>query len=990
METQVQSTKLKYRPMWGKVNRMLLNGIDLTLMNSHLDSDPEAELEESYVHTVSSGVGRNIIATSGSDKKLKIWSYNDIWSCNIVENLHQVARSISVHPMGLQIAVGLEQELRVFYVVEDSLSLILSAPKKCEQVAYSECGEFLAVAHNNCLEIYCPYTFARLHYLSSIPGITLSIYWINQYIYTSCSQGSIYGWCLQTPQPEKAMHFSSHGILVKHCIYDEELDQLAIISRNGSFRIYTDNGNLLQHEFLDYECECMALSKEYRVLALGMKNGSIRIMLWPILDIKDSNGGVMQAPEWMEVNSHDKTVRCINFVESMDLLVTGGDDAKVNFYMCKRIRKGKECLEVNTENLIEQLKKRKMAKSSQVLTLNELSIVSFSKLELQTEQIDNLEESVRNMENDRFDIEKREKQTDQDLKEITEKYESLIKNARNQTYHLENMIQVEKGKHEARLKDAQEKHDQKLLQKQETNNAKLNELFERYDKLKKTIDELKQKFDIDMDQILKSHNENIDSVQNELQNRLSMIESAYSELDKAIKEESFKYEAMVIQTDNDYENLVKQEKHEKLQELRKEKNLAKNYLMAHSKLVRDNMSTQKDCQLLKEKEAELIDKNSVLKNEKRTIKLKLKEMEKEMERREDVIKKKENTIKELRSLHVHLQNFRFVLDQKIKALKDERQPMESQLASLQSHIKNLFGELLEEESTKGEQNTKKQALQKKITDKLQENCILREKMLEARYRISQFRKELGALLDLSDIDEVIRKLKIIYLNYVGEEDLKPKQSKSPTYKDLYLQAKKIDCQNVKDEVDLQNNKIKLLHHKMVKDKEHYEESKNTEMRFKQKENNLLIEECNKLRDEKIALERMRSHLEGEIKQLKFASKSGVPLKDHKQIKKPQARPTPFQELKTIEEHERARFIFKTQENGKKKPEFRIRSIITELEKKYEQPKLKSVPNLSQTSVEAAIEDYKELKGLRTPSTTLNSIYNIPKGSVESVDHMSSF
>lgn len=996
MENQLLSSKFKYRPMWGKINRMLLNGIDLSLIVSHQHAEPEPETDECYVNTMCSAVGKNIIATAGSDKILKIWSYSEGWTCSIQENLHQVPRSVTIHPIGLQVAVGLEQELRVFFLLEDSLTLILSAPKKCEQVAYSECGGFLAVGHSNCIEIYCPYTFARLAILSPLPGITLSIHWVNAYLYASCSQGSIYAWSLQTSVPEKALHFSSHGILVKSCIYDDELDQLAIISRDGSLRIYSEYGNALQHEFLEYGCECMALSRDYRVIAIGMKTGSIRLMLWPIVDYKDSNGTILHAPEWMEVNAHVKSVRCLTFLENMDLLVSCGDDGKVNFYNCKQIRKGKECIEVNAENLIEQLKKRKLAKSTQILTLNELSIVSLSKLELQAEQIDNLEEAVRNMEHDRFELERREKQSEQELRDITEQYDALIKTAKDSTQHYDNLLQAERSRHELKSKEMKEKHDIKLLQKQEANNARLNEMYERYDNLKKSIDELKQKFDTDMEQILKSHNENIDSVQNEFQNRLNTIENAYAELEKVIKEESFKYEAMVTQTDNDYENLVKQERQDKLQELKKEKTLAKNFMMAHSKLVRDNMTTQKDCSQLKEKKAELVEKNSVLKREKRSIEMKLEEMEREMERKEDVIKKKENAIKELRSLHVHLQNFRFVLDQKIKALKDERQPMENQLNSLQTHIKSLFGELLEEESTKSEQNKKKQLLEKKISDVLQDNSILRDKMLKARYKSELFRKELGALLEMSDEVELIKQLKSLYMKYVGEEDLQPKVNKTQTFKDIYLQNRKVDTQNVKDEISLQNNKLKKLHNQMSKDKEFYEESKVIEMRYRQHENNLLIEECNNLRNEKIALDRMRAHLEGEIKQLKFASKSGVPIKDQQKVAKPKANPTPYQELKMIQDKERARFTFKTQEKPKPKPDFRIRNVLTEFEKKFDSGKKSLVPKITHSTVEVDTEDLHDTRGLKTPSTALNSMMSIPKGSMEfdsvviqeSVDEMS--
>lgn len=52
-------------------------------------------------------------------------------------------------------------------------------------------------------------------------------------------------------------------------------------------------------------------------------------------------------------------------------------------------------------------------------------------------------------------------------------------------------------------------------------------------------------------------------------------------------------------------------------------------------------------------------------------------MQEQLGEREDVIKQKEKTIKELRNVNSHLENFRFVLDHKIRSLKDEKLPMEA-------------------------------------------------------------------------------------------------------------------------------------------------------------------------------------------------------------------------------------------------------------------------------------------------------------------------
>lgn len=65
-------------------------------------------------------------------------------------------------------------------------------------------------------------------------------------------------------------------------------------------------------------------------------------------------------------------------------------------------------------------------------------------------------------------------------------------------------------------------------------------------------------------------------------------------------------------------------------------------------------------------------------------------MQEQLGEREDVIKQKEKNIKDMRNINTHLENFRFVLDHKIRSLKDEKQPMEAQIKNLEKHIKQMY------------------------------------------------------------------------------------------------------------------------------------------------------------------------------------------------------------------------------------------------------------------------------------------------------------
>lgn len=86
-----------------------------------------------------------------------------------------------------------------------------------------------------------------------------------------------------------------------------------------------------------------------------------------------------------------------------------------------------------------------------------------------------------------------------------------------------------------------------------------------------------------------------------------------------------------------------------------------------------------------------------------------------MGEREDVIKQKEKSIKDLRNINTHLENFRFVLDHKIRSLKDEKIPMEQQIKNLEKHIKDMYTELLEECEKKKDLMVKLKSSEDKLT-----------------------------------------------------------------------------------------------------------------------------------------------------------------------------------------------------------------------------------------------------------------------------------
>lgn len=76
--------------------------------------------------------------------------------------------------------------------------------------------------------------------------------------------------------------------------------------------------------------------------------------------------------------------------------------------------------------------------------------------------------------------------------------------------------------------------------------------------------------------------------------------------------------------------------------------------------------------------------NQITEKEKKIKNLQCKKIEKEQ-----VIQSKETIIKDLRNTNVHLENFRFDLDNKIATMQEERVDLEKNIIYMQGYTKEL-------------------------------------------------------------------------------------------------------------------------------------------------------------------------------------------------------------------------------------------------------------------------------------------------------------
>mmetsp|Transcript_8880 Transcript_8880/g.1274 ORF Transcript_8880/g.1274 Transcript_8880/m.1274 type:complete len:141 (-) Transcript_8880:1515-1937(-) len=113
------------------------------------------------VKDISSSLGRGVIASIGADNYLRIWNPDKGWICELAYEFQEPPLSVAIHPIGLQVAIGFGDKLKVAYLSSEGLMVALeNVSKECKSVKYNRSGSYLAAGSEMTITILCGYTLS--------------------------------------------------------------------------------------------------------------------------------------------------------------------------------------------------------------------------------------------------------------------------------------------------------------------------------------------------------------------------------------------------------------------------------------------------------------------------------------------------------------------------------------------------------------------------------------------------------------------------------------------------------------------------------------------------------------------------------------------------------------------------------------------------------------------------------------------------------------
>jgi len=733
---------------------------------------------------------RRVVATCGADMNLKVWGYPAkedkqggfksllSFPCSTYEK----PRACSIHPLGFQVAIILEDMLRVYHLTTQQMTRTLFdlSLKHPGDVAYSNSGHMLAVTAGNDVILLDPWRQCLIHSFSGHGG-HLSV--VNQVLFSdndemllSCGDdkhGAIYGWELETEDKEKAFEHISKG--TNYACIAHDLSRKLVVActqPEGNLRVIEHlSSTPLQLEPEDSVCYTnIQLSVPLKALFVGTAHGSVRVFKWPLRD-----GGAANNP-FSEFSLHAHSVTSLSLSYDLtylfsacqggaamacriDTIVTGQpvniseDELNTRHINYRHREDGLQKRKPNKEDArkIEELKK-KLSSVGQVVSattssLDDMVMVPQSYMQERLDEIKDLEERMRNQQNENeYALEQKDQEIQEKLNAIhaerkherrgnEEKYDALFVQHTTSLERSDRAMGENNTRFDIRNRELQEQFDDRISKEYEKQSRLLGELKD-----------MKELHEVSIREIEQKQTEQLSELRKKQEKDMREWRTSYDQVCNLLKSDGLKFEEALHQQENEYE--------EQISEMMEHKRVALQVESEKSTTaLKDGVSMKQTISMLQKQRKEKDEELSVFQLEGESLRRDLKESKKMFEEVKNQLQEckrgllvKDDNLRKLREQMKHLESFRFVLFHKVRALEDERDPLEEQVELLKSNVGDMYDEFVRE-------FRHKQDLSQEFQDKKNLAIALQDENVKLRAQLTQLKKDGRRIIN--DMEQVL-------------------------------------------------------------------------------------------------------------------------------------------------------------------------------------------------------------------------------------------
>jgi len=739
---------------------------------------------------------RRIAATCSADLHLKVWNYP---SADMQLNPHaftselsiHVAHhnekplSLSVHPMGFQVAVVLESLLRVYHLTNQQVTRTLfDLPLRHPgDVTYSNGGSILAVTTEHDIILLDPWCLNLIHLFSGRGGhlsaVTQVLFSEDDRMMLSCGaapHGAIYGWNLESQTKERIMEHVSKGTHYASMAYDfRRRLVVASVRPEGHLRVIDEEGTI-QVELTPegrggYTCMCLA--PPIGMLLAGTQQGSVCVFRWPLevgagrqpiaevalhahsvtalslstnarlLFSSCAAGLVMVNEVGTAIEDVDRSVTTRMTPAQLDLAFLRYRHKEDGVPQHKPVREEDRKI----QDLQKKLTQAAHGMAANIASLDELALVPKAYFLDRLSEIKELEDRMQaqKRESDIY-LEHKEKDVNEQLRTMYQerKHEKHIADEKFDDL-FKRFTQTTKGHQEA-MNQANTHFDQKIREIQEENENKLSNEYEKQSRLLEELQMLRDQHDAQLRQVEAKHDEQLSALRIAQENALREWRTEYEKVCSLLKTDGLKFEKALEQQESEYEN--------EIAEIQEQARVALHVESEKSTTaLKDTVSMQQTIHMLQGQLKNTRDElNGVIKD-RDDLQKKLEEAEVMFTKVDDQLKEqkrslavKDENLKKIREQMKHLESFRFVLYHRLNALEEERDPLEEQVNLLKTSVREMYSEFVRE-------FRQKQKLDQQLNDNTSLSAALQKETVELRARLAQLKKDGQRLLQ--DVEQVL-------------------------------------------------------------------------------------------------------------------------------------------------------------------------------------------------------------------------------------------
>lgn len=631
---------------------------------------------------------KSFVATISRDLTFKLWQYNGDHkqlmsfvpnSYNSESSKHDLA--MDLHPLSVQVAIGLKECLRVYYLVEGDLNHAKNFQYgSCYAVSYSSRGQYLAAGFSNFVLIIDPYSFAVIREVkASIDGVK-TLEWTGRDRYLVNLGNSSHfnvtdSWNNFSVKVEESKVGGKPLGKLTALTFDPEFDLLVCCCPDMVLRIY----NCQKDEFYA-ECDnsssgllftSVLLVKKLGVIFFGTQTGMVKVYLWPFSDQKK------QSFDSTQCIIHAGPITSIRITPSLEHLITSSVDGTLFFLKIKERVRGND---VGTNDALGALTDQKdpelAHRISSAYSLNEFTYMSTHKqkemfkkmtelenaLMTKITEIDNDNENLTNKFNE--EIKEREKLNQEELKRMNITLAAKMDDEGTKQKSLELECKEARRALKETVREKEVRHRQLLL-----------DLYAERDEIENQMKEFEEQQNEELVEINNKYKAIIDKMKAEYEKNKQQINTQYGQAIFYLKEDQKKFQEALRQTESEYNTLIEQTETKLSEDLNQKKKDTEALRTRNTKLIKDSQKYQERIDNLDKLIGETQAQNNQLRQDIQSFQNKYNEMDDRLNQQENIINQKEGKIKEYRNKNFHLQNFKSVYDYQVTTLKEEHEPL---------------------------------------------------------------------------------------------------------------------------------------------------------------------------------------------------------------------------------------------------------------------------------------------------------------------------